>query len=344
MELFVKNNPIKFVKEFSDEDSEEEPTGEEEEEEEEEQAQEQEQEQEQTQEHENRPDPNADISDYVDYNKKCEQLTELIQAFKAHSLDDAAAPAPETSEVQHPSESAETSESDETETETETDDDAPDDYILDPTEYDFIIRNFYYDDAKTGETHSYVFKYDIFYKSEMVEKYDIQMIKDNYFSTRKFIGISLKTNNQKYNINLTSPSNYYLSDNSILNYSFLKWYMMKHHGVKLSHDYIISGIDNYVEMYRINPGKKIIVHKNKFQIVDDETFDNDSDSNSRANVDAGLGTDADTDTDTDTDTDADADTPADDIQNENNKEPRLLFNNNLEENHEMFDIEILDYE
>lgn len=330
MELFVKNNPIKFVKEFSDEDSEEEPTGEEEEE--------QAQEQEQTQDHVNRPDPNADISDYVDYNKKCEQLTELIEAFKAHSLDDAAAPAPETSEVQHPTESAETSESD------ETDDDAPDDYILDPSEYDFIIRNFYYDDAKTGETHSYVFKYDIFYKSEMVEKYDIQMIKDNYFSTRKFIGISLKTNNQKYNINLTSPSNYYLSDNSILNYSFLKWYMMKHHGVKLSHDYVISGIDNYVEMYIINPGKKIIVHKNKFQIVDDETFDNDSDSNSRANVDAGLGTDTDADTEADTDADTDADTPTDDTQNENNKEPRLLFNNNLEENHEMFDIEILDYE
>jgi hypothetical protein len=323
MELFVKNNPIKFVKEFSDEDSEQE-------------------EQEQTQEHENRPDPNADISDYVDYNKKCEQLTELIEAFKAHSLDDAAAPAPapapETSEVRHPTESAETSESD------ETDDDAPDDYILDPSEYDFIIRNFYYDDAKTGETHSYVFKYDIFYKSEMVEKYDIQMIKDNYFSTRKFIGISLKTNNQKYNINLTSPSNYYLSDNSILNYSFLKWYMMKHHGVKLSHDYVISGIDNYVEMYRINPGKKIIVHKNKFQIVDDETFDidNDTDKDTHSNVDTGLGTYA--DTDTDTDTDADADTHTDDIQNENTKEPRLLFNNNLEENHEMFDIEILDYE
>jgi hypothetical protein len=258
-------------------------------------------------------------------------------------LDDAAAPAPapetETSEIQRPTESAETSDDDD-----EDSDDAPDDYILDPTEYDFIIRNFYYEDAKTGETHSYVFKYDIFYKSEMVEKYDIQMIKDNYFSTRKFIGISLKTNNQKYNINLTSPSNYYLSDNSILNYSFLKWYMMKYHGVKLSRDYVISCIDNYVEMYRINPGKKIIVHKNKFQIVDDETFngdndndtDNDTDKDTHSNVDAGLGTDTDTDTDTDT--------PEDETQNESNKEPRLLFNNNLEENHEMFDIEILDYE
>jgi hypothetical protein len=28
-------------------------------------------------------------------------------------------------------------------------------------------------------------------------------------------------------------------------------------------------------MYRIHPGKKIIVHKNKFQIVDDETFVSD---------------------------------------------------------------------
>ena len=229
MELFVKNNPIKFVKEFSDEDSEQEPTGQEE-----------------------HADTNADISDYVDYNKKCEQLTELIEAFKAHSLDDtpsasasaseAPVSAPETNEDQTPDESVGTS---------DDDDDAPNDYILDPNAYDFIIRNFYYDDAKTSETHSYVFKYDIFYKSEMVEKYDIQMIKDNYFSTRKFIGISLKTNNQKYNINLTSPSNYYLSDNSILNYSFLKWYMMKHHGVKLSHDYIISCIDCHVIVIRI---------------------------------------------------------------------------------------------
>lgn len=74
--------------------------------------------------------------------------------------------------------------------------------------------------------------------------------------------------------------------------------------------------------------------------MDDETFNSDKDTHS--NVDAGL--DTDTDTDTDADADADADTPADDTQNENNKEPRLLFNNNLEENHEMFDIEILDYE
>jgi hypothetical protein len=349
MELFVKNNPIKFVKEFSDDEHEED--------------------QDQDQ------DNGSDHSDKVDYNKKCEQLTELIEAFKSHSLDDAPpAPAPasepvpasetnEDPESEKNDESLETSETDETDETIETDktsDDIPDDYILDPTAYDFIIRNFYYEDEKTGEIHSFVFKYDIFYKSEIVEKYDIEMIKDKYFSTRKFIGISLKTNNQKYNINLTSPSNYYLSDNSILNYSFMKWYMMKHHNVKLSREYLISCIDNHVEMYRIHPGKKIIVYKNNFQLVDDETFNSDSDTDTdtdndkRTHSDANVESDTDTDTDTNTNNDTETDTDTctgnsndnneTENQNEKIKEPRVLFINNLEESHEMCDIEILDYD
>lgn len=311
MELFVKNNPIPFVKEFSDDEPEED--------------------QDQHQEHINPPHLNqdSDLSDKVDYNKKCDQLTDLIEAFKSHSLDDtpsasdtsASAPASETNEIE---ESVETS---------ETSDDIPDDYILDPNAYDFIIRNFYYDDEKTGETHSYVFKYDIFYKSEIVEKYDIEMIKDKYFSTRKFIGISLKTNGEKYSINLTSPSNYYVSDNSILNYSFMKWYMMKHYYVNLSRNYIISCIDNYVEMYRIHPGKKIIVHKNRFEIVNDETFMNDNNKD--------KDNDNDNQCDTHSESDTDSETPISYMQNTSETG---TDNINLEEGHEMCDIEILEYD
>jgi hypothetical protein len=351
MELFVKNNPIPFVKEFSDDDSIDEDQ---------EQEQEQEQEQDQDQDQDQEQNHDSDLSDKVDYNKKCEQLTELIEAFKSHSLDDtmsapaSEAPASETNEEPESGktdESVETSETDETD---KTSDDIPDDYILHPNAYDFIIRNFYYEDETTGETHSFVFKYDIFYKSEIVEKYDIEMIKDKYFSTRKFIGISLKTNNQKYNINLTSPSNYYLSDNSILNYSFMKWYMMKHHNVKLSREYLISCIDNHVEMYRIHPGKKIIVYKNKFQIVDDETFNSDSDSDNDTDKHTYSDTNDDSDADTETETETDTDTGTgnnnnnneteNQNQNQNNKEPKLIFHTNLEENHEMCDIEILDYD
>ena len=153
------------------------------------------------------------------------------------------------------------------------------------------------------------------------------MINDKYFSTRKFIGISLKTNGEKYSINLTSPSNYYVSDNSILNYSFMKWYMMKHYYVNLSRNYIISCIDNYVEMYRIHPGKKIIVHKNRFEIVNDETFMNDKDNNNQC--------------DTHSESDTDSETPIPSMQNTSETG---TDNINLEESHEMCDIEILEYD
>ena len=334
MELFVKNNPIPFVKEFSDDEPEEDQD----------QHQHQHQDQDQDQEHINPPHLNqdSDLSDKVDYNKKCDQLTDLIEAFKSHSLDDTPSvsdtsasasasasdtSASETSASETSASASETNELEESVETSETSDDIPDDYILDPNAYDFIIRNFYYEDEKTGETHSYVFKYDIFYKSEIVEKYDIEMIKDKYFSTRKFIGISLKTNGEKYSINLTSPSNYYVSDNSILNYSFMKWYMMKHYHVNLSRNYIISCIDNYVEMYRIHPGKKIIVHKNRFEIVNDETFMNDKDNNNQC--------------DTHSESDTDSETPIPSMQNTSETG---TDNINLEESHEMCDIEILEYD
>ena len=324
MELFVKNNPIKFVKEFSDDSDDSDDSDEEEEGQGQGQASDP-----QSVPH---PDPGRDydLSDKVDYNKKCEQLTELIEAFKSHSLNDTHTSTPSTTETSETEETEETSR-----------DNIPDDYILDPTAYDFIIRNFYYEDEKNDEVHSYVFKYDIFYKSEMVEKYDVAMIKDKYVSTKKFIGISLKTNGNKYNINLTSPCNYYVEDNSILNYSFLKWYMMKHYYVKLSRKYIISCIDNYVEMYRINSGKKILVHKNKFEVVDDETFDSDAHTDTDADTDADTGVGAHTDVDYVTDTENENENKN---QTDNNKEPLLVVNTNLEESHEMCDIEILDYD
>jgi hypothetical protein len=280
----------------------------------------------------------------VDYNKKCDQLTDLIEAFKSHSLDDTPSASDTSASASDTSASAsdtsapasETNELEESEETSETSDDIPDDYILDPNAYDFIIRNFYYDDEKTGEIHSFVFKYDIFYKSEITEKYEIDVIKDKYFSTRKFIGISLKTNGEKYSINLTSPSNYYVSDNSILNYSFMKWYMMKHYYVKLSRDYVISCIDNYVEMYRIHPGKKIIVHKNRFEIVNDETFINENENDKDKVYDNNNDDD---DTHSESETDSETQMPSMQNTSETGTD-----NINLEESHEMCDIEILEYD
>ena len=164
----------------------------------------------------------------------------------------------------------------------------------------------------------------------MHEKYDVAMVKDKYFSSRKFIGISLKTNNQKYNINLTTPNNYYVSDNSILNYSFMKWYMLEHYNVKLSQDYVISCIDNYVEMYKINPGKKIFVHKNRLEVVDDETFINEDIDNDECDED-----ESEVDSETDTE---------DKAEHENKNEHPVIHLEDSQDSHEICDIEILDYD
>jgi hypothetical protein len=346
MEMFVKNNPIKFVKEFSD-DSESES----------------EEEQPDEDKHVNQDHGNTteDISDKVDYDKKCQQINELIDAFKLHSLNDTPAPASEVKESEETEKAEETEETEESENteesdkthENEDDDDIPDDYILDPTAFDFIIRNFYYEDEKTGETYSYVFKYDIFYKSEMNEKYDVDMIKTKYFSTRKFIGLSLKTNEQKYVINLTTPNNYYVSDNCILNYSFLKWYMMKHYNVKLSRHYVVSGIDNYVEMYKINPGKKIFVHKNRFQIVDDETFVTDdeysgsheeSHKDTETETETEAGAEPQNESESESESESDSETHDDASNTQYKNDSSSAVNNNLEDNHDICDIEILDYD
>lgn len=356
MELFVKNNPIKFVKEFSDDEEEDEENEQEHEDEnkkEEEQEHKESSENHENTESEQNQNQNHDLSDEVDYNKKCEQINELIEAFQSHSLEDKSSEkkteetekesSPNPTQTQTESnESDEIEESDDTESthnkEDANDDDTLDDYILDPSAYDFIIRNFYYEDEKTGETHSYVFKYDIFYKSEMVEKYDATIVKNKYLSNRKFIGISLKTNGQKYNINLTSPNNYYVSDNSLFNYSFMKWYMMKHYNVNLSNDYVISCIDNYVEMYRIHPGNKIIVYKNKFEITPDESFSEDD------NTDGNTNNDNNEEVDSDSEPLGNEESSSNHKEGENKTDSNNVGSINLEENNEMCDIEILDYD
>lgn len=151
--------------------------------------------------------------------------------------------------------------------------DSESDYILDPSEYDFVIRTLYYEtkDNNTVNTHSYCLKYNTFSKCDLRTSYTFEELSKEV-SLRKFIGANLNFNGVKYNINLTEPSNYYIIGNSIFDYAFLKWYMSEHYDIILSKKYSISCIDNFVEMYNFTSGKKIIVEKNVLKITDDETF------------------------------------------------------------------------
>jgi hypothetical protein len=163
-------------------------------------------------------------------------------------------------------------------TDTDTDDSDDDNLILDPSEYDFVLRNIYFEDDTVNTPFGYCLKYETFRKSDMKpEQYEYEEIK-NMVSKRRFIGINLKTEEKEYVINLSSPVNYYLVNNTILDYSFLKMYLFNRYNVSLGNTYKLSCIDNFIEMYNIEQGKKFFVKNNMLKVVDDETYKVDDES------------------------------------------------------------------
>jgi hypothetical protein len=54
-------------------------------------------------------------------------------------------------------------------------------------------------------------------------------------------------------------------------------YLFNHYNVSLGNTYKLSCIDNFIEMYTIEQGKKFFIKKNAFKVVDDETYNDDDD-------------------------------------------------------------------
>ena len=172
-------------------------------------------------------------------------------------------------------ESGESGESEEVDTD-DTNESNDDNLILDPNEYDFVLRNIYFEDEATNTPFGYCLKYETFRKSDMKpSEYTYEDMK-KMLSKRRFIGIHLKMDEKDYIINLSTPVNYYLVNNTILDYSFLKMYLFNRYNVILGSTYKLSCIDNFIEMYTIEQGKKFYVKMNSLNIVDDETYNVDA--------------------------------------------------------------------
>ena len=157
-------------------------------------------------------------------------------------------------------------------------------FILDPKKYDFVLRNIYFKNENLNIPFGFCLKYETFRKSDTKEKYTHDIL-NSMLSKRRFIGINLKTEDKEYLININSPINYYIVDNTILDYSFLKMYLFNRYNVMLGYTYKLSCIDNFIEMYTIEQGKKFLVKKNSFKIIDDETYKVNSDENEDENED-----------------------------------------------------------
>lgn len=162
-------------------------------------------------------------------------------------------------------------EGDDYDTEDEGDED-DENLILEPSEYDFVLRNIYFEIDEINKPFGYCLKYETFRKSDMKKiSYEYDEIK-NMISKRRFIGIHLKTEEKDFIINLTNPVNYYLVNNTILDYSFLKMYLFNRYNFILGNTYKLSCIDNFIEMYTIEQGKKFFIKSDSFKVVDDETY------------------------------------------------------------------------
>ena len=262
MSDFIKYRPIKFINEDNEDSDSDSGT--------EKDESEQQQQQQQPQ-----PLQRSHSQSHIDSDVKVETP---VDADLTHENVDIHKVEPEPEpDAEHSSNEDESEEVD-TEDTTDTDDSGDDNLILDPSEYDFVLRNIYFEDDTLNTPFGYCLKYETFRKSDMKpEQYEYEEIK-NMVSKRRFIGIHLKTEEKDYIINLSSPVNYYLVNNTILDYSFLKMYLFNRYNVSLGNTYKLSCIDNFIEMYNIEQGKKFFVKNNMFKVVDDETYKVDDES------------------------------------------------------------------
>jgi len=103
-----------------------------------------------------------------------------------------------------------------------------------------------------------------------------------YFCDRKFVPVDhrmmeivLQCAGAEYELNLSSPDNFYVLGNNLLDPAFLKWFMRKNHGVRIDaatekneYDYMIKCIDHDANMHTLLPCNYLHVTETGFEVHD----------------------------------------------------------------------------
>jgi len=104
----------------------------------------------------------------------------------------------------------------------------------------------------------------------------------SYFYDRKFVPVNhrmmeivLQHGDSEYDLDLSSPDNFYVTGNKLLDPAFLKWFMRKTHNVDLNIDattsdalYTIKCIDNNATLHTLFPHNCIRVTDAGFEVQD----------------------------------------------------------------------------
>ena len=103
------------------------------------------------------------------------------------------------------------------------------------------------------------------------------------FFDRKFVPvahrmmeIALHYGESEYEINLSSPDNFYVEGNKLLDPAFLKWFIRKNHGVSLDLkgaaadecNYTVKCIDNNANLHTLQPCNYLQVCETGFEVHD----------------------------------------------------------------------------
>ena len=118
-------------------------------------------------------------------------------------------------------------------------------------------------------------------KSEGVHvmKYDgfpLDPIDGVHFYDRKFVPVDhrmmeivLRHEGSEYDLNLASPDNFYVAGNKLLDFAFLKWFMLKNHGIQLTKcDYVIKCVDHAAVLHTLHPHNYLHVSVTGFEVHD----------------------------------------------------------------------------
>jgi len=117
---------------------------------------------------------------------------------------------------------------------------------------------------------AYVIKYNGFPVHEGVHFYDRKFVPVDY----RMMEIVLSYDGKDYDLNLASPDNFYVAGNTLLDFPFLKWFMMKNHGVRMvasdgvKCNYIIKCVDHNAGLHTLHPHNYLHVTISGFEVED----------------------------------------------------------------------------
>lgn len=127
-------------------------------------------------------------------------------------------------------------------------------------------------DSKEGV---HVMKYDGFPRdSSGIHFYDRKFVPVNH----RMMEVVLQCEGKEYDLNLASPDNFYVAGNKLLDPAFVKWFMLKNHGVNIGthhhgsegakYDYIIKCVDDTATLHTLQPHNYLHVSLTGFEIQD----------------------------------------------------------------------------